>query len=121
MDALGSSDEYRSFQLLHAVEMFKVDVFMPLPSAYTESEFSRSTRVSLSPSISGMFSAPENIIIQKLRWFEFGNRVSDRQWNDIVQIIEVQRTSLEWDYLNRWVEHFGLSELLARAKSQTLN
>jgi hypothetical protein len=112
---------YRSFQMLHFEEVFKIDVFVPLPSEYTDSEFERKRKMTLLEGVTAMCAAPENIVIQKLRWFELGNRVSDRQWNDIVQVLDVQKGRLDMDYLYRWVDHFGLRELLNDALSQTFD
>ena len=32
---------------------------------------------------------PEDILLQKLRWFRLGNEVSDRQWRDVLGILLV--------------------------------
>lgn len=63
-------------------------------------------------------SSPEDVILHKLRWYQLGNRVSDRQWNDIVQVLEVQAGRLDLDYLDRWAKHFGVKELLELAIEQ---
>ncbi len=118
IDALTSSETYRSFQLLHFEQTFKIDVFIPLPSEFVEEEFARSRRIEFLPGVSANCSAPECIVIQKLRWFELGNRVSDRQWNDIVQVLEVQKGLLDEGFLDKWTKHFGLFDLLQSARGQ---
>lgn len=47
-----------------------------------------------------------------------GLRVSDRQWNDIVQVIDVQLPNLDRTYLVKWCEEFGVLDLLKDAVSQ---
>lgn len=117
-DALSSNDTYRSFQLLHIQQVFKIDVFVPLPSDYVEEEFARSRQIEFIPGVVANCTAPESVVVQKLRWFELGNRVSDRQWNDIVQVLEVQRGLLDEEFLDRWTKHFGVNELLNQARQQ---
>lgn len=121
ISTLDSEDEYRSFQMLHQSSFFKVDAFVPMVDEYVASEMERAVRVELVAGVSARCLAAENVIVRKLRWFELGNRVSDRQWNDIVQVLEVQKGQLDEPYLDRWAEHFDVRELLDQARSQTID
>lgn len=47
-----------------------------------------------------------------------GNQGSDRQWYDIVGILKVQGTNLDFDYMKLWAEDLGVMELLLRACSE---
>ncbi len=58
-------------------------------------------------------------MITKLRWFLLDNRVSDRQWNDIVQVLEVQEGLLDESYLDRRCEYFDVKSLFEDAKLQS--
>lgn len=60
-------------------------------------------------------SCPLSILIAKLRWYDMGNRVSDRQWNDIVGVLEVRGDELDLDYVRNWARCFGVEELLNEA------
>jgi hypothetical protein len=62
---------------------------------------------------------PEDILLQKLRWFRLGNEVSDRQWRDIVGILLVQGEALDRIYLQRGAATLGVVDLLARAVAST--
>lgn len=62
----------------------------------------------------------EDIILTKLRWYELGRGISDRQWNDLVLVIETQGDDLDWTYLEKWAAHFGLAELLAEARAEAI-
>jgi len=109
---------FRSVQLLHMDEAFKVDLFLLGDDEYARSELERARLVPVGVDVSVRFASPENIVIAKLRWFVLGNRVSDRQWNDIVQVLEVQRGKLDGPYLDHWANHFEVHELLEQARSQ---
>ncbi|MDR3688237.1 MAG: hypothetical protein P4L46_02575 [Fimbriimonas sp.] len=117
--ALVSLDEFRVVQLLHKDEAFKIDLFLLRDGPYEATELARARRVALLDDTSAFFYAPENIVLAKLRWYRLGNRVSDRQWNDIVQVLEVQAGNLDNSYLDEWAEKLGVLPLLDEARSQT--
>jgi hypothetical protein len=117
-EALASRETYRTVQLLPMDEAFKIDLFVVPEDAYTESEFQRVHRVEILPGVLVPYLAPENIAIQKLRWFRAGNEVSDRQWNDIARLFDVQWARIDEDYLRRWCIHFGVEDLLTRVFAQ---
>jgi len=117
-EALLSEAPFRSVQLLHMDEAFKVDLFLLHAGEYETTELERGRAVEIFPGSTVRFSAPENVILAKLRWFVLGNQVSDRQWNDIVTVLEVQDGKLDEGYLDRWALHFGVAELLTDARSQ---
>ena len=58
---------------------------------------------------------PEDILLQKLRWFRRGGEASDRQWRDILGIVHVQGERLDRDYLERTAGLIGVDDLLRRA------
>jgi hypothetical protein len=47
-------------------------------------------------------------------WFEEGQRVSDRQWRDLLGVAKVHRGKLDRQYLDEHARELGLSELLAK-------
>ncbi len=97
-----------------------MDLFAVQDLAYAHQQLERSTRVEVLPGVFIPFCSPEDTVIAKLRWYELGNRISDKQWNDIIQVLEVQRGELDEEYLDRGASHFGISELLQEARSEVL-
>jgi hypothetical protein len=61
---------------------------------------------------------PEDILLQKLRWYRRGGEVSDRQWRDIAAIVRVQAEWLDRDYLRENAQVLGVSDLLERALAE---
>ena len=47
------------------------------------------------------FSSPEDIIIAKLQWYRIGGFVSERQWLDVIGVINVQGDLLDKKYLKK--------------------
>ncbi len=116
-NAIESQDVYRMAQLLHPETMLKFDLFIVPETDYTRGAFERSRTVDDGFGPINV-ADPETTVLEKLRWYELGNRVSDRQWNDIVQVLEVQKGHLDLSYLNRWAAHFGVADLLELALQQ---
>lgn len=113
-EALSSKDEYRPFQLLHQEDHVKIDVFLS-GTPLSASELQRATPLAITGSVSFPVLTPENIILRKLLWYRMGNRISDRQWNDVVKVIEVQGDALDLEYLNEWAQRLQLTSMLEEA------
>ena len=119
-DAVRSSDEFRAFQMIHFEESFKVDVFVLHHSEYSEASLARSVLYELFPGLKVHFASPEDTVITKLRWFVLGNRVSDKQWNDIVLVLSMQGDQMDEAYMTKWATHFDVLDLLRYAQSQVI-
>ena len=61
---------------------------------------------------------PEDILLQKLRWYQAGGDASDRQWRDILGIIRVQGVALDRAYLHANAPVLGVHALLERARGE---
>lgn len=111
-----------SFNLIHLGSGLKVDIFVPGDEAFARSEMLRRRSVALSregAASSLQVSSPEDLVIQKLRWFRLGGEVSERQWSDLLGVLKVQRGKLDSDYLARWSAQLGVEDLLTRAINET--
>lgn len=107
-----------SFNLIHLDTMFKIDVFVHKNEPYQNKTFERKRKDTFEEgeqSAEFYFSSPEDIIINKLKWYEMGGRVSERQWFDVIGVIKVQSDLLDKEYLQYWTANLGLLELLEKA------
>ena len=120
LEAIESTEEFRSFQLLHFEETFKIDFFVLQPSEYVSESLSRAQPYELAPGKGFPFASPEDTVITKLRWFVLVDRVSDKQWNDIVQVLEIQQGQLDDAFLDKWASYFGVFDLLVEARLQVV-
>jgi hypothetical protein len=108
----------RSFNLIFLEKMFKVDVFIPQEDAWSKEEMQRRE---LKPLVEGLedtacyVASAEAIILQKLRWFQKGGGVSERQWDDVLGVLKVQAGALDYTYLRQWAAELGVAELLRHA------
>ncbi len=106
------------FNLIHLKTMMKIDVFIPERSPYHDSASARKLRDRLVPNDRDSIfylSSPEDVILSKLRWYEAGGRVSERQWFDVLGVIKVQADSLDKAYLVHWSTTLGVHGPLEQA------
>jgi hypothetical protein len=77
--------------------MFKVDVFVVGADELLSSEMSRKQRIRVREEPPGdlFVASPEDMVLQKLIWYRDGGMVSDRQWGDIIGVIETQGARLD--------------------------
>ena len=107
-----------SFNVIHLETMFKVDVFCVGDDPYSRSELDRREPFAIAPDRVLQVASAEDTILQKLLWYRRGGGVSDRQWEDLIGVLDVQGARLDSEYLRRWARELGLSDLLARASGE---
>jgi hypothetical protein len=56
----------------------------------------------------------EDIVLAKLLWYRAGGEVSERQWNDLVSLVKVQRDKADHVYMDAQAARLGVADLLAR-------
>ncbi len=121
-DMIKDAIKHRSeFNLLHLKTMFKVDVFLQKKRLYDLEVRSRVQEGTLGDSENDhpfFIESPEDVILTKLEWYRMGGAVSDRQWSDIVGVLNVLRDRLDVGYLRQWATTLGVSDLLERALSE---
>lgn len=106
-----------SFNLIHLETMVKVDVFILRERPYDQEAFRRTRRDTLTEESGREFclSSPEDIVLNKLAWFQMSGGVSERQWSDVIGVLRVQAGALDVTYMTHWATVLGLADLLERA------
>ncbi len=110
--------ERSSFNLVHLETIIKIDVFIFKDEPFHKEALKRKRKDVLEEGTGSnefYFSSPEDIILNKLQWYEAGGRVSERQWLDIIGVMKVQTILLDKDYLRQWAIKLGILELLEKA------
>jgi hypothetical protein len=111
---------HSSFNIIHRETMFKVDVFIPHPRPFLQSQLSRAQKQTFAfeTEISAKFASPEDTILAKLEWYRIGGEVSERQWRDILGVLKTRAGVLDLDYLRKWASELRVNDLLERALQQ---
>ncbi|MBM4174814.1 MAG: hypothetical protein FJ213_01370 [Ignavibacteria bacterium] len=107
-----------SFNLIHLETMLKVDVFILKEKLYSQKAFERKRKDTIdveNNSLQIYLCSAEDIILNKLEWYKLGEKVSERQWLDVLGVIKVQGNLLDVEYLKHWAKELDISDLLERA------
>jgi adenylate kinase family enzyme len=109
-----------SFNIIHRDTMFKVDVFIPYPRPFLQSQLARARRQTFNfgKDVSAKFASPEDTILSKMEWYRMGGEASDRQWRDILGVLKTRTGELDLNYLQQWAKELKVSDLLERALTQ---
>ncbi|MEZ5404477.1 MAG: nucleotidyl transferase AbiEii/AbiGii toxin family protein [Bryobacteraceae bacterium] len=112
----------RPFNLIHLASGLKFDIFAA--SAHPIGREQLSHRLRLATALLGgdplevQVVSAEDIVLAKLLWYRDGGEVSERQWNDLVNLMQIQRNRLDLEYLRAQAERLGVATLLNRLADQ---
>jgi hypothetical protein len=110
--------ERSSFNIIHLATMLKVDIFIVKQGQFDNNALDRRRKDTLdedAPTIQFYLASPEDLILNKLNWYQLGGSVSERQWSDIQGVLKIQNSLLDMKYLQHWAETLGLLKLLDQA------
>ncbi|MHC4237507.1 MAG: hypothetical protein ACYSOF_07895 [Planctomycetota bacterium] len=109
-----------SFNLIHLDSVFKIDVFVVVDDPFKKRVLERRRKVTIKGDSERRydFVSPEDIILLKLQWYSDGGLVSEKQWNDITDVLKNRQDTLDMDYLRDWAAQLSIQELLDTAIQQ---
>ncbi len=87
-----------SFNAIHLNTMMKVDVFVLKDTEYDRVAFDRMVQSKFDDSDNARsvwIASAEDTILNKLIWFRLGQEVSQRQWRDVMGVIQVHKDALD--------------------------
>jgi hypothetical protein len=100
------------FNVLETTTGEKIDLWVLTDTAFDQSRFSRRQRIQL-PGVSLDVSSPEDTILMKLWWGRRSGE-SEKQFQDVVRVYELQGDVLDQEYLQKWASELGVVELWQR-------
>ena len=108
-----------SFNIIERENIYKVDIFVMGNDELSRMEMGRRVPYKITndndENQSIYVCSAEDIIAHKLYWYNLGEGVSERQWNDALNVIKIQKHKLNIDYLKRICTARGVLELLEKA------
>lgn len=93
----------------------KIDLFIAGGTPLDMQQLQRRRAVDVGAGQTIYIHPPEDILLQKLRWFRNGHGISDRQWRDILAIIRTQGPALDRAYVLANGPALGVHSELDRA------
>ncbi|HYC88941.1 MAG TPA: nucleotidyltransferase [Thermoanaerobaculia bacterium] len=103
--ALNAYRNRTQFNVIDFPKSFKVDLILRQDREFSVREFERRE----THEVDGMrltLATPEDVLIAKLEWAKMGD--SERQLQDAAGIIKMQHTTLDFRYVEEWVETLQL-------------
>ncbi|MDB5390485.1 MAG: hypothetical protein JWM11_6131 [Planctomycetaceae bacterium] len=106
----------RMFNLLEITTGEKVDFWLLTDSPFDQSRFGRRQRIDLGEQI-GYVSSPEDTILMKLHWCKQSGG-SEKQFNDVLRVYELQAEVLDQKYLQKWATELEVKDLWQRVLNE---
>jgi hypothetical protein len=110
-----------SFNAIHLDTMLKVDVFVSKDRPFDRRAMERAQPQSVGQAGGRTLpvASPEDIVLAKLEWYRRGGETSERQWTDVIGVLQVGRGALDLAYLKTGALELDVADLLARALADT--
>lgn len=115
----GAITRRTEFNVIYQPAIFKIDVFVPPLDVLVLRELSRARIFDVGDGRELALASPEDVVVQKLRWYRLGGNVSDRQWSDAIGVVKTHRGRLEDAYMRETAEKLGVSDLLAELLAES--
>jgi len=110
-----------SFNLIDNQTGWKIDIFILTPDPFQQSRFANRQPISVNEIGQTLnFSSPEDTILQKLIWYRMTQKASTQQWRDILGILKLLQSELDFVYLQQWAKTLQLSAELEQALGESL-
>ena len=103
-----------SFNLVHNQTALKVDIFVGGRQPFARTQLARRIARDHDGTVL-YYTSAEDTVLAKLRWYRLGGETSERQWDDLTQVIRAQHAVLDQDYMRDMAHELGVTDLLERA------
>jgi hypothetical protein len=105
-----------SFNIIEKENIFKVDIFVMGNDEISRREMNRRVPYKINDDNESVYvCSAEDIIAHKLYWYNLGEGMSERQWNDALNVLKIQKNKLNLEYLKQVCSARGVTELLEKA------
>jgi len=111
--ALEATELRSQFNVIDTTTGWKIDLIVRKDRPFSRMEMSRRVPVTI-VGVPVMVATPEDTVLAKLEWSAMGQ--SERQFQDVVEILRIHGPNLDAAYLEHWASELGVSALLERAR-----
>ena len=114
IEAIREATRRRSlFNVIHLETTDKIDLFCA-GDPFARHGLENARRVPLADGREAPVAAPEDMVVEKLRWYRPGGEVSKRQLRDVAGVLQVMGARLDLDRMRHWAQELGVEDLLER-------
>jgi len=112
-----------SFNLIHLERALKIDIFVRKDTDFEKQLLPRRRFLELAEGMEKKLAvvSAEDIVLLKLQWYRQGGCVSESQWKDVLGVMKVQRSKLDYAYIKKWAKIIGINDLVERALVEAEN
>lgn len=96
------------FNVLHPASGLKVDVILPPETEFARMEATRIKRIRAEGEYDAWFGAPEDVLLNKLVYFQQGGGVSEKHLRDIAGMMKLLQEKLDRVYIAEWAMKLGV-------------
>lgn len=103
------------FEIVHIESLIKINVLLSQKLDFEKQAHNRIKRHRLlenSPSV--YVASPEDSVLTQLRIYRVEGETADDLWNEILGVLKVQGTSLDFAYLEQWAQKLKIADLLRK-------
>jgi nicotinamide riboside kinase len=111
-DAIAATARRDMFNVIDVTTGWKVDLIICKDRAFSKEEFQRRVPTTIG-GVATYVASAEDTILSKLEWSARSG--SERQRRDVVSVIQVQRSTLDFDYLEYWANELDIADQLQAA------
>lgn len=97
------------FNILHPPSGLKADIILPPDSDFARTEATRVQRKSSAGEYNALFGSPEDILLNKLVFFQLGGGVSEKHLRDIAGMMKLLREKIDRTYITHWAAKLGVA------------
>jgi hypothetical protein len=97
------------FNIIHPDSGQKIDVVIAKHNSYDQSRLERGVKIPIADSCFAIFSSPEDIVLQKMKWYRMGG--GERHLRDIVGVLKIQSRAFDFTYVSHHAKNLGLEDL----------
>ena len=99
------------FNIIHNETQTKIDFWLLRNDEFDITRFKRKMKINIH-NTPVFISTAEDMIIIKLCWYKESN--SQKHYEDIKGILEIQAGRLDMKYINKWAGHFSATDILTK-------
>lgn len=100
----------QQFNIIHPASGLKVDLFVQKDTEFARTESQRARRIRNEGNYDAWFGSPEDVLLNKLIYFQQGGGVSDKHLRDIAGMMRLLREKLDRDYVTLWAAKLGVDQ-----------